>query len=212
MTVLDTDRDEITDASDTLSQFIIDRARQTERDVGFSFVLTADAPNTYPALLAAFGHSWTSGEPLPISNENSDAVVYTDPFANVALRFWHDVNHVRRRLSFDLIDELELSLWHLGELEKAGHPPNSLVWRLLHADLTGQVYVQAFAKRFPRDQRRFVRGCVTAGFDHGLLRELHNDVETQQTNSSEATPHRTYCQCAQCPRSLTMGQSRGRSL
>lgn len=44
--------------------------------------------------------------------------------------------------------------------------------RLLHADLTGQAYVQAFAKRFPFDQRRFVTGCVTAGFDHGLMAEL----------------------------------------
>jgi hypothetical protein len=49
-----------------------------------------------------------------------------------------------------------------------------LVWRLLHADLTGQAYVQAFARRFPFDQRRFVTGCVTAGFDHGLLAELRS--------------------------------------
>ncbi|MFH5207865.1 hypothetical protein ACHIPZ_06505 [Antrihabitans sp. NCIMB 15449] len=210
MTVLDTDRDEITVASDRLSRFIVDLARHTERDIGFGFVLTPDAPNTYPALLAAFEHSWTSGEPLPISNENSDAVVYTDPFANVALRFWHDVNHVRRRLSFDLIDELELSLWHLGELEKAGHPPNSLVWRMLHADLAGQAYVQAFAKRFPDDQRRFVRGCVTAGFDRGLLDELRSGARTQP-NSSEATPHRTYCLCVKCLRGTATIKSPGRS-
>ncbi|MFH5232448.1 hypothetical protein [Antrihabitans spumae] len=210
MTDLDAGRDEITVASDTLSRFIIDRASQTEHDVGFGFVLTPAAPNTYPALLAAFEHSWTSGEPLPISDENSDDVVYTDPFANVALRFWHDVNHVRRRLSFDLIDELELSLWHLGELKKAGHPPNSLVWRLLHADLTGQAYVQAFAKRFPDDQRRFVRGCVTAGFDHGLLGELRSGAGTQP-NSSEATPHRTYCLCVKCNRRTSSIASPGRS-
>ena len=40
--------------------------------------------------------------------------------------------------------------------------------------LTGQAYVQAFAARFPFDQRRFVTGCVTVGFDHGLLAELRN--------------------------------------
>lgn len=207
MTVMDAARDEITMASDTLSHFVIEQAGMAERDIGFGFVLTSNAPNTYETLLAAFEHSWTSGEPLPISNENSDAV-YTDPSANVALRFWHDVNHVRRRLSFDLIDELELSLWHLGELEKAGHPPNSLVWRLMHADLTGQTYVQAFARRFPADQRRFVRGCVAAGFDHGLLDELRNDAQTPP-NPSGAEPHPAYCLCGQCLDSATTGESSG---
>jgi hypothetical protein len=95
-----------------------------------------------------------------------------DAASRRALRFWRDVNHIRRRLDFGLVDELDLSLWHLGELEKAGYPRGSLVWRLLHADLTGQAYVQAFAHRFPFDQHRFVTGCVTAGFDHGLLAEL----------------------------------------
>ena len=77
-------------------------------------------------------------------------------------------------MTFGLVDELELSLWHLGELEAAGHAPGSLIWRLLHADLTGQAYIQAFVARFPFDQRRFVTGCVTVGFDHGLLAELRN--------------------------------------
>ena len=99
-------------------------------------------------------------------------MIYRHPSVNGALRFWHDVNHVLRDLSFDLVDELELALWHLGELEAAGHERGSLAWRLLHADLTGQAYVQAFAKRFPLNQRQFVTGCVTAGFDHGLLAEL----------------------------------------
>lgn len=57
-------------------------------------------------------------------------------------------------------------------VEKACHRPGSVVWRLLHADLTGQAYVQAFAHRSPFDQHPFVTGCVTAGFDHGLLAEL----------------------------------------
>jgi hypothetical protein len=99
-------------------------------------------------------------------------VIYTRPSVNGALRYWHDVNHVLRRLDFGLVDELELSLWHLGELEAVGHERGSLVWLLLQADLTGQAYVQAFAKRFPFDQRRFVTGCVSAGFDNGLLSEL----------------------------------------
>lgn len=164
--------DHLLDAADALSAFIEQSAARTAEQVGFGYVLVADAPNTFPTLSAAYAHSVATGEPLPISSENSDDVIYTPASVNGALRFWHDVNHVRRGLDFGLIDELELSLWHLGELEKAGHARGSLVWRLLHADLTGQAYVQAFASRFPFDQRRFVSGCVTAGFDHGLLTEL----------------------------------------
>ncbi|AGB22140.1 hypothetical protein Mycsm_01747 [Mycobacterium sp. JS623] len=166
--------DQIAEAAAKLSDFIEEMAHATADEVGFGYVLRSNAPSTYPALVAAYKHSLTTGAPLPISSENSDAVIYTKSDVNFALRFWHDINHVRHGLSFDLVDELELSLWHLGELEKAGHQPGSLVWRLLHADLTGQAYVQAFARRFPFDQRRFVTGCVTAGFDGGLLHELRN--------------------------------------
>jgi hypothetical protein len=167
-------RSEIASAADTLGSFIEQAALKTAEELGFGYDLVPDAPSTYPALLTTFRRSVATGVPLPISSENSDDVIYGSPSVNGALRFWHDVNHVRRRLDFGAVDELELSLWHLDELEEAGHPRGSLVWRLLHADLTGQVYVQAFAQRFPLDQWRFVAGCVTAGFDHGLLAELRS--------------------------------------
>lgn len=182
MTILDDIRhqlgDELLDAADVLATFVEDAAAKTAEEVGFDYVLIVNAPGTYPSLSAAYAHSVATGEPLPISSENSYDTIYPSPNTNGALRFWHDVNHIRRQLDFGLVDELELSLWHLGELENAGHPPGSLVWRLLHADLTGQAYVQAFAHRFPFDQRRFVTGCVIAGFDHGLLAELR---ETEST-------------------------------
>lgn len=164
--------DDLLDAADTLSAFILSAAAQTTEQLGFGYVLVSDAPSTFPTLNAAYAESLATGTPLPISSENSDDVIYTSARVNGALRFWHDVNHIRRRLDFGLVDELELSLWHLSELEKAGHPRGSLVWRLLHADLTGQAYVQAFAHQFACDQHRFVTGCVAAGFDHGLLAEL----------------------------------------
>ena len=178
-TVTDVICEEFQQASDNLGRFIEQQAQATAAEVGFGYVLTPVAPNNYAALREAFELSARTGVPLPISSENSDEVIYTAPSVNAALRFWHDVNHVRRWLDFGLVDELELSLWHLGELEAAGYERGSLVWRLLHADLTGQAYVQAFAKRFPFDQRRFVTGCVTAGFDHGLLDELRHGVRSE---------------------------------
>ena len=176
MTILDNHSDHLdedaSDAAVALSAFIESAAVKTADEVGFGYIVQTDAPNTFPRLCDAYSHSCATGEPLPISSENNDDIIYGSPTVNADLRFWHDVNHVRRRLSFELVDELELSLWHLAELEAAGHERGSLVWRLLHADLTGQTYVQAFAQRFPLDQQRFVSGCVTAGFDQGLLAEL----------------------------------------
>jgi hypothetical protein len=166
---------DITAAAATLGVFIEDAALSTAKEIGFGYILIPDAPNTHAALLEAYAKSVVTGAPLPISSENTDDVIYSSPKINADLRFWHDVNHVRRRLDFGLVDELELSLWHLSKLETAGHPRGSLVWRMLHADLTGQAYVQAFAQRFPFDQRRFVTGCVNAGFDHGLLAELRSE-------------------------------------
>ena len=127
-------------------------------------MLTPDAANSYPALCQAFAHSAATGAPLPISSDNSEAVIYNTPSVNGALRFWHDANHVRRDLSFNLVDELELSLWHLHELEAAGHPRGSLVWRLLHADLTGQVYRPGALPALPVGSAAFRHRLRHCGF------------------------------------------------
>lgn len=174
-TFLEAVQGDVVEATVVLGEFIAGAARRTAEEVGFGYVIQTTAPNTYADLVSAVQESMRTGRALPISSENSDDIIYGSPRINADLRFWHDVNHVRRDLNFGLVDELELSLWHLSELEYAGHPPGSLVWRLLHADLTGQVYVQAFAQRFPGDQRRFVRGCVSGVFEHELLRELRRD-------------------------------------
>jgi hypothetical protein len=166
--------DDVFAAADVLSAFTEQAAAQTAGEMDFGYGLAPDAANTFPVLAEAYARSVATGAPLPISSASGDDVIYTSPNTNGALRFWHDVNHVRRHLEFGLVDELELSLSHLGEPEEAGYLPGSLVWRLLHADLPGQAYVQAFGRRFPRDQRRFVTGCLTAGFDHGLLAELRS--------------------------------------
>ncbi len=170
----------IATASAELGEFIKEQAALTAEQVGFAYELRPDAPSDYPTLLRAYLHSATTGKPLSILSENSESVIYPDPAANFALRFWHDINHVRQGLSFNLIDELELNLWHLGELEAAGYKRGSLVWRLLHADLVGSGYVQALGRRFPHDQRRFITNCVQMGFDRGLLAELRHADEHRE--------------------------------
>jgi hypothetical protein len=156
---------------EVLSEFVLEQAHRTAERVGFKWVGTTEAPDRYQPLVSAYQHSKASGEPLPISSENSHSVIYTSPDVNVAWRFWHDVHHVELGLSFKSVDELALALWHLGELQQAGFSRGSMPWRLLHADLVGQAHLWALARRYPEDQASFVRSCLSLGFEQGLLAE-----------------------------------------
>lgn len=154
-----------------LSDFVMDQAAETATDIGFGWQARPDAPNRFEDLQTAYERSRTTREPLPVSDEHADSVIFTDGAINVAMRFWHGVNHVCRRLTFQLVDELELALWHLSIAEANGFLESSLEWQLLHADLVGQVYVMSLNRRFPLDQLRFAEGCINGGFDRGILVE-----------------------------------------
>lgn len=155
-----------------LADFVTDQAERAAKEIGFGWRGTPHAPSTYQQLRGAYVHSLDAGEPLPISNEHCESSVYPAPEANVAFRFWHDVSHVRRGLSFNLEDELELALWHLTELRGAGYDPQSPVHQLMEYDLVGQVLLMGLIGRFPLDQGRFVATCAQAGLLGGLLDEV----------------------------------------
>lgn len=163
---------ELDEARNTLSQFVFDQANTTARDIGFGHQPASDAPTTYDRLREAYATSQRTGQPLPISNQHSDEVIFTSPDANIAHRFVHDVHHCRLGLDFGLVDELELAIWHLDQLEDAGYERGSLEWTLYHADLVGQIQINAFARRFPSDQRQFGIDCAVLGFERGVLAEL----------------------------------------
>lgn len=156
----------------TLADFV--RAKATDRmaELGFGWVGQPDAPNTYQQLRGAFAESMDTREPMPVSSLHCDATVYFERDDNLAFRFWHDTSHVIHGLSFRLEDELELALWHLDQLVLAGHLPDSLVYRVLQADLLGQLYLMGLIGRFPLNQCTFVSSCIDYGLDAGLLEEI----------------------------------------
>ncbi|AKE89618.1 hypothetical protein [Rhodococcus aetherivorans] len=155
-----------------LSEFVRTFAEFTRGSVGFGWTPCPTAPSTYEALQTAFARSSATGEPLPVSSEHTEPVIYTSAGVNLAHRFVHDVHHVRLGLSFELADELELALWHLDRLRAAGFGRHSLEYALFHADLIGQVLVNGLGHRFPADQERFALDCVRLGIDAGVLLEL----------------------------------------
>lgn len=163
---------ELKGARRQLSGFIQQQADELAGRLGFGWQPLADAPSTYQQLRGALDHSLTTLEPLPVSSENSVAVIYTRPEVNFAFRFWHDVSHVQHGLSFALEDELELALWHLGVLAGGGLSPESLAYRLFQADVLGQLFLIGLAGRFPFDQEEFVLGCAVVGLEAGVLTEI----------------------------------------
>lgn len=155
-----------------LAAFIQTQANTTAATVGFGWQAVTNAPSTYPQLRGAYATSLANQSPLPVSSLFCEDTVFGDPVVNIAFRFWHDVHHVRLGLSFELPDELELALWHLGELERAGFGTASLEYALLEADAVGQVLLMGLARRFPFNQAVFARTCVERGLAEGLAAEL----------------------------------------
>lgn len=160
----------IDEARQLLCAFIIEQAEKARAELGFGWQPDPDAPGTYADLCIAFQRSQLRGVPLFVSSLHNDVVI-TTPDVNLAMRFWHDVNHVQRGLTFRGVDEQQLALWHLSILTAAGFEEHGLVWQLLHADTIGQNYLLGITGSFPLDQRRFAEGCIREGFDRGVLRE-----------------------------------------
>ncbi len=156
----------------TLSRFVREQAERAARELGFGWIETPDAPNTYQQLRGAFEHSRATADPLPVSNLFCEDTIYMEPSDNVAFRFWHDTSHCRLGLSFSLQDEWELSLWHLGQLANAGLGIGTREYDLFRLDALGQIILLGIAGRFPFQQGEFVRTCRDLGMDAGILAEL----------------------------------------
>lgn len=152
-----------------LSAFVLAVADRTAQEVGFGFVGSSDAPSTYGALRRAFADSAASKRPLPVSNENLSSTIYLSREADLALRFWHDVSHVRQERSFSTPDELDLALWHVAVATAAHLSP--LAVELLDADLIGQTLLYAATKGYAGDQLRFDLDVLTFGVADAIVLE-----------------------------------------
>ncbi|HTL42083.1 MAG TPA: hypothetical protein VL294_11480 [Pseudolysinimonas sp.] len=152
-----------------LSEFVTLMADRTKERTGIGWEPSPDAPNSWKALKAAWQHSLSTGEPLPIYDGASDSVVFASAEANIAYRFWHDVTHLERRRNFTNAHEIDMASFHLAEAEKHGLERGSLPWRLLHADSVGQTLHWAILREFVLDQRVFVLNVVQFGLEAALL-------------------------------------------
>lgn len=159
------------EARATVTAFVWERAEATRERTGVAWLFTADAPNTYRELRRAWDASLAEGAPLPISNTGCESVIFTEPEANAAYRYWHDVTHLERERNFTNPHELDMATFHLWDAEQHGLTRGSLAWRLLHADAIGNVLHWAVFRDYVLNQEVFILNAVRFGLDRALVGE-----------------------------------------
>ncbi|MBB0995708.1 hypothetical protein G6024_01045 [Dietzia maris] len=159
------------DGIQAASRFLLERAETITRELGFGYVASPDAPNTYESLMREFVRSSNTNVPLPVSSLNLDDCFYV-PEVTHALRFVHDMAHVMTGLTFDVNEEVELALLQMEDFKKHGLDPDTLEYQLLYADHVGQAMAMAVNRKFVIDQSVFILDAVTYGLDFAIVREM----------------------------------------
>lgn len=148
---------EIPAAAQRLAAAVHRIAHRRAKYLGFSYIETEDAPNSWEELQRAWAESCAHTRPLPVYSGASDKTIYGSRGANWAFRFWHDVVHCQHGLSFSTADELTTGLRQLNELELVeGYGPNTLEYQMLYLDTIGQVEYFAEHGGFIEDQRTWM--------------------------------------------------------
>ncbi|MCU1479804.1 MAG: hypothetical protein JWQ19_590 [Subtercola sp.] len=154
-----------------LSQFVIEQANSTARDLGFEWIATSAAPHTYRALYGAYVDSVVYQTPLPISDQHMERMIFVSDEATIAMRFWHAVSHVRHQHNcYSVPAEIELGLWHVAVAEISAI--SLLAVQLLEADLVGQTLLRAATKQRAIDVRAFDTDVVTYGIAEAICQEV----------------------------------------
>ena len=161
-----------TTARTNLRRFVRIEATAMAQMVGFGWQGDPQAPADYRSLLRAYVRSQVSGHPLPVSNEHTEPSIYGSAEANLALRFWHDLTHVRLHQGFDLDGEIEVANAQLDVLSAAGFQPGSLEFELLHTDTLGQTVCAVATGDFPKDQVCFARLSLESSLTLAIRAEL----------------------------------------
>jgi hypothetical protein len=159
-------------ACSNLKRFVLIEAAAMVQMVGFGWQADRNAPGDYRGLLRAYASSQATGRPLPVSDEYTEPSIYGSKQATHALRFWHDLIHVRLHHGFDLDGELEVGAAQLEVLAAAGFPPGSLEYELLHGETVGQTVCAVALGKFPSDQVCFGRLSLESGLTAAIRTEI----------------------------------------
>ncbi|MGB3822415.1 MAG: hypothetical protein WA972_05595 [Rhodococcus qingshengii] len=160
-------------------RIIVHEAGASTRELGFGFVASEHAPNTFAGLKNAWQISIDHREPLPVSPLNLDDCFFR-PEVIHAQRFYHDAFHMVHNLSFDLRDEVELGFIHMEALAAHGISRDSMAYQILFADFVGQAIYMMHVRRFVSNQSLFIADCVSQGMERAIFREANRSSDPGQ--------------------------------
>ena len=142
--------------SQRLNDAILAEASKLTKKIGFGYIPDVMAPTSYKELCAAYANCERSGCPLPVFSGGSESTIYGVPEVNYAFRYWHDVEHVLGGNNFGLQGEIRTAYRQLATLESVyGFGPATMEWKLLHADIVGQIQYYNKHKKFVENQVEF---------------------------------------------------------
>ncbi len=160
----------------SLSRFLLSKADQMARVLGFGYVDKAIAPNSYAELMTAWHESKRSGLALPVWSGGSDKTAYANAGVNYAFRFWHDCLHCLHGLEFNTADEITIGVMQTAEVA-AYFGPNSIEARIMYADTVEQTkYAARHNGAFPDDQLTFVSNLVLYPETAKLMADCYADI------------------------------------
>lgn len=151
-------------ARKNLSLFILRKALQVQKQVGFGYVDSPVAPDSFDALMLAWNNSKKTRLAFPVWNGCSDNTIYTNPGVNYAFRFWHDAIHACTGLGFNTADEIAIGRIQV-ETVQAEFGKFSIEAMLMYADTIAQSqYAATTGGEFPANQLEFVRNELESYF------------------------------------------------
>lgn len=150
----------INKARANLEHFVIAKAYRLSKDLGFSYIESETAPNSFEELQEAYRKSVATSCPLPVFAGASENTIYLTKEGNWAFRFWHDVVHASGGFEFTLEDEISCSSVQCEEVSRY-FGEHSLESKLFIADTIGQsVYAHLHNGQFPEHQLNFVKSLI----------------------------------------------------
>ncbi len=149
-------------ARERLTKFMIHKAHKVKRKLGFGYVESPFAPQSFAELCAEFAGSQMECKALPVYSEACDNTIYINKEGNWAFRYWHDTLHVMLDADYSQYGECIVAMRHLREIgDTFGY--SSPEFLMVNADTLGQVEYYARNNRFPTNQLKFVESYCSFG-------------------------------------------------
>lgn len=175
----------ISTARNCLATFVCEKASEAAHRVGFGWVASPRAPETYGGLLTEFTECMVSGRNMRVGTVNAIPSVFGSARATFAMGFWHDVSHVEMDADLGFLGEMRVAKAHLTEVAKGGMPEGSLSWHLMRAATVGQNYVKAMTEGgLVPDRLAFAMTAVQNGLPMAVL-DAVQQIEGRSINGRD---------------------------